>query len=530
MQIFPLVLSEGSIHFFVLVLMLAPAAEHASSSELPAVEPMRRQTSHLHGPRAGCPFHNVADELLEDLSKDDVRTMRNFPKAFYDDVVKYYPLVRSVGDIVGLPTQLSGTNEFGISPMFAPLFVDATAQQGMFPMALDLAKEIFVFAPKCHEERAFTPVLREEKQGSSVGDRSQRDDSSFSPCGRGNRLVAAFDPNKIGHSCRLAKKLRVSVVHRISLDTPQGIQEAKKVGESLQMIFEQHTENWLCRQLRACLGAMMKSPEAHATTFLFTLIEQDMTVPHKNGPEKPPTPPASVPKPKSAADRKKIKKAAKENPKAPPQTCLSPTSPLVACEIGYVVGDIYTSYTGAYVVSGTGSISLAVTAKILSLLGVRTWDLGMQLDYKEHALNTTTMLRQPWLEHVRERVHAVRQAATSRAQREDEGGASAVVNPFLSNPWTQRVLSVLGRGVNAADLLTNETLSVFEGDGEGNKAEPSSEGDARQPPPAHVSAEALSKAQLKKQAKKAFVQAKKDGTLTEEQLLGRRVKVQDAEK
>ena len=453
--------------------------------------------------------------------------MRNFPKAFYDDIAKYYQLVRSASEIVDLPAKLTGTKEFGFSPLFSPQFIDVTARRGMFPMALDFHREIFAFAPKCHVERAYTSILEEVDRDTASPavdakwGRFERE--CFSPVSSSSTtLVPQFDIKSVGYSSKLAKKLRVSLIHRISLETPNGVASAKKVGEALQMVFEQHSENWLCKQLRACVGAMMKEPEAAATTFVFLIIEQDMTIPHKN-PVKPSTPTkAEAPKPKSAVERKKMKKASKAasaKPTGPPETLLSQTSPLIACEIGYIVGDIYTSYTGAYTVSGTGSISLAATAKILSLLGVRTWDLGMQMEYKEDALGCATMTRPEWLDHVQMRVAKVQSVADAAATSSHKEGSSVstapVTNPFLANKWTQQVLKTLEDGVSATMLFKATTIEdLMASPPSTTSVIAESEGVSG----SCVAEVPLTKAQQKKLAKEAFIKAKKEGTLSNEEL------------
>ncbi len=58
------------------------------------------------------------------------------------------------------------------------------------------------------------------------------------------------------------------------------------------------------------------------------------------------------------------------------------TSALMAGEIGYSVGDVYTSMTGFYTVSGSGSVQLFLLALLLQSKKYQVWDLGMTMEYK----------------------------------------------------------------------------------------------------------------------------------------------------
>jgi Leu/Phe-tRNA-protein transferase len=55
---------------------------------------------------------------------------------------------------------------------------------------------------------------------------------------------------------------------------------------------------------------------------------------------------------------------------------------LVAGELGYTVGAIYTSLTGFTSESGAGTVQLAALGRWLQRSGFQMWDLGMQMDYK----------------------------------------------------------------------------------------------------------------------------------------------------
>lgn len=79
------------------------------------------------------------------------------------------------------------------------------------------------------------------------------------------------------------------------------------------------------------------------------------------------------------------------------------TGELVAGEIGYTCGAIYSSATGFTVKeghSGAGSVQLAALGRWLERLGFELWDLGMELDYKRE-LGGQMVNRDVWAERVR---------------------------------------------------------------------------------------------------------------------------------
>lgn len=74
---------------------------------------------------------------------------------------------------------------------------------------------------------------------------------------------------------------------------------------------------------------------------------------------------------------------------------------LAAVEIGYAMGKIYTSMTGAFdpAFPGAGSVQLAVTSSWLRKNRFHIWDFGMSMSYKEE-LGARTVPRSRWLEIV----------------------------------------------------------------------------------------------------------------------------------
>eukprot|EP01126_Amoeba_proteus_P038106 TRINITY_DN3961_c0_g1_i4.p1 TRINITY_DN3961_c0_g1~~TRINITY_DN3961_c0_g1_i4.p1 ORF type:complete len:208 (-),score=32.32 TRINITY_DN3961_c0_g1_i4:99-722(-) len=69
---------------------------------------------------------------------------------------------------------------------------------------------------------------------------------------------------------------------------------------------------------------------------------------------------------------------------------------LVAGELGYSVGSIYTSLSGAYEVSNTGTIQLNATGRILEKEGYKWWDFEMSHPYKLD-LGAKEVSREDWL-------------------------------------------------------------------------------------------------------------------------------------
>ncbi|TMW66182.1 hypothetical protein Poli38472_003947 [Pythium oligandrum] len=75
------------------------------------------------------------------------------------------------------------------------------------------------------------------------------------------------------------------------------------------------------------------------------------------------------------------------------------TGELVAGELGYTVGKVYTSLTGFSGLSGAGTVQLHALSKVLYLSGFEVWDLGMSMPYKM-SLGASDMDRDDFLRHL----------------------------------------------------------------------------------------------------------------------------------
>lgn len=76
---------------------------------------------------------------------------------------------------------------------------------------------------------------------------------------------------------------------------------------------------------------------------------------------------------------------------------------LVAGEVGYQCGPVYTSLSGFHFLSGAGTVQMVSLARVLADAGMRFWDLGMDIEYKR-ALGAVPVPRRQFLTEYRREV------------------------------------------------------------------------------------------------------------------------------
>lgn len=72
-------------------------------------------------------------------------------------------------------------------------------------------------------------------------------------------------------------------------------------------------------------------------------------------------------------------------------------TPPLAAEIGYAVGDVYTSLTGYHTRNGSGWVQMVALGRLLQDCSAAFWDLGMDIPYKRrlgaHPMQRTAFLQ-----------------------------------------------------------------------------------------------------------------------------------------
>lgn len=129
---------------------------------------------------------------------------------------------------------------------------------------------------------------------------------------------------------------------------------------------------------------------------------------------------------------------------------------LVAGEIGYTVGKVYTSCTGFCLKSGytgSGTVQLVCLGRWLAKLGFELWDLGMEMEYKKE-LGSKNFPRKEWIR----RLKLLRDSKCELRTPDD------------NDPTAQELLAVSAdtcamKG-EPASAAASASKKVFEGEGE----------------------------------------------------------------
>ncbi|RNF16735.1 hypothetical protein TcG_06226 [Trypanosoma cruzi] len=320
------------------------------------------------------PMVDMEREVRDVASSNDVRTLVQLVPEEIEFLLMRLPPVTKVEDLDTLSERLSGLGgeeELGFSPLFCPLLIDAACQRGIFPLALSAGGDRYIFAPKLHYHRCLTqleppvegfPMANDEKEGKFQVGLLQVSKKYL--CGRNEMSRArSFDVF---------------------------INRKEDIAPALSLIVSQHGENWMCRALRACFVHMFLNQERYRTKIVVVTVRR-----HCYG-----------------VDSREEAKTADERVRDFAEGDHVEEGDLVAAEIGFIAGDIYTSATGAYSLSGSGTLQLAVTGEAMRSVGCKVWDLGMAMAYKSQVLGCVTFPREKWLRLVREHV-----ADTSLAEK-----------------------------------------------------------------------------------------------------------------
>lgn len=313
------------------------------------VKPVQQQEAETEAPKAGNSFANINLTLPKQEKERALKglgspiMMLQVPKELFQHLGRYYALLTNVKQIQDKPAineLFKKGQEFAICPMYAPDFIEASAQHGIFPMTTRAfpGNNTAFFAAKLHVNRAVTTVSKNMTLPSS------------------SKLSGKF-----------------SVVINAYWD------------EVVEIIRKQHGEDWLCAPLRRVFFSMFLERKEKTRLFSIAILDNE-TLPQLLEIE--------------ALHQAMIQAGSPILPEISAQLALLRTKCVVAGEVGYTVGDIYTSLTGAYTVDGTGSLQLAMLGMLLLRYGYTAWDLGMSMKYKEKTLGSQEIPRNKWLDFV----------------------------------------------------------------------------------------------------------------------------------
>lgn len=339
---------------------------------------LTRVENHFRVTRNDLPF-NIFDEVEQAKFSDDVRTLVPLTRDGIQHISQFYPPIKNAADLDALPSLLKGDEEYGFSPLFDPALVDECCQRGIFPLTLEIGRGLYIFAPKVHKVRAVCALAASAAERNTI--------SGFPFC-EGDEGV--FSRSSLGLSRKLLKDPD-EATRRPCFE--MFINREDDLAAVFTLIRKQHGENWLCRALRLCLYHIFLNPEKYKTKIIVTAIRR------------------------KKYSEEAIASVAEEIHEGE----------LVAGEVGFLVGDVYSSASGAYCVNGGGALQLCLTALCMQAASCRVWDLGMMMDYKK-LLSCVGIPRGKWLKLVASRRSNPNATIRSFLQEQESGRG---VNFFL---------------------------------------------------------------------------------------------------
>jgi len=146
---------------------------------------------------------------------------------------------------------------------------------------------------------------------------------------------------------------------------------------------------------------------------------------------------------------------------------------LIAGELGYSTGSIYTSLTGFYNVNNTGSVQLCALGKLLERSGFEYWDFGMELGYKKD-LGSKTIPRAEWISLVqstRDKVVGGFACGTSENPKESclelinwnqkkESSSGPITNPTTTTNTTTTTTTTDTVTTTHTTITTSDTVTT----------------------------------------------------------------------
>ncbi|CCW66868.1 unnamed protein product [Phytomonas sp. Hart1] len=336
---------------------------------------------------------DLLNKELEEAERDsNPQTRLHLRSECVQYLSNLFPYVNCIEDLDALSQKLRPGNEFGFSHIFDTKLISACIIRGIFPLTLNIGNNTFLFAPQLHEVSLICATVEDYLMRNNI--------EYFPPC---NDNEGIFQVKKLNISKRFLKPTNDALC-TVSFDI--FVNRKEDIVDVFGLIHRRHGENWVCKALRKCIFYM----HSHRENF----EPQIITI--------------AVRRHKYQSDSRQLSSSSSDEVKE---------GDLVAAEFGYILGDIYTSATGAYCVSGAGKLQLAVTGCILKKLGCKVWDFGMPMVYKISLIGCVKIERENWVQMIKHR----RQ------------------NVILNKKKSKEFLLELQRGKNVGDILKDSTKS-----------------------------------------------------------------------